>query len=282
MLGRARLAHARHMTTSRQPSESFQIPIEAAELYESAFVPGFFAQWAPILCETAGVEPGHHVLDVACGTGIVARTAADIVGPTGAVIGLDLNEAMLAVAVRVRPEVEWRHGDAGSLPFGDGSFDAVLCQMALMFFADRPTAIGEMARVAVAGGSVAVVVPSALQFQSTFKPFLELAANIAGPEAMSLLSTYFVCGDLDELTAMMASAGLEVTASRRVVGDYTAPSVDAAVRTEVESTPLIERISEVQYRRLREEAAEVLAPFIRPDGRLVAPFECLVVAAAKS
>ena len=136
------------MTTSHQPSESFQIPIEAAELYESAFVPGFFAQWAPILCEVAGVKPGSTVLDVACGTGIVARTAADIVGPTGAVVGLDVNEAMLTVAARVRPDVEWRQGDACSLPFTDGSFDAVLCQMALMFFADRPTAIGEMARVA--------------------------------------------------------------------------------------------------------------------------------------
>jgi SAM-dependent methyltransferase len=245
-------------------------------------VPGFVAQWAPILCQVAGVAPGYSVLDVACGTGIVARTAADIVGPAGLVIGLDLNEAMLDVAARVRPDLGWRHGDACSLPFGDRSFDAVLCQMALMFFADRPTAIGEMARVAETGGSVAVVVPSALEFQATFKPFLELAADIAGPEAMSLLSTYFVCGDLHELTAMLASAGLEVKTSRRVVGDYNAPSVDAAVRTEVESTPLIERISDVQYRRLREGAAEVLAPFIRPDGSLVAPFECLVVAAAKS
>jgi ubiquinone/menaquinone biosynthesis C-methylase UbiE len=270
------------VTTRRQPSESFQIPIEAAERYEAAFVPGFFAQWAPILCEVAGVEPGASVLDVACGTGIVARTAADIVGSTGVVIGLDLNEAMLTVAARVRQDVEWRRGDAGSLPFTDGSFDAVLCQMALMFFADRPQAIREMARVGAAGASIAVVVPSALHFQSMFKPFLELAADIAGPQAMSLLSAYFVCGDVDELSAMLATAGLDVTVRRRVTGEYTAPSVDAAVRTEVESTPLIDRISEVQYRRLRTEAAKVLAPFTQEDGRLVAPFECLVVGATKS
>ena len=103
MLGGTRAAHARRMTTSPETPESFQIPIEAAELYESAFVPGFFAQWAPILCEVAGVEPGGAVLDVACGTGIVARTAADIVGPTGTVIGLDVNEAMLAVAAPRTP-----------------------------------------------------------------------------------------------------------------------------------------------------------------------------------
>ena len=98
---------------------------------------------------------------------------------------------------------------------------------------------------------------------------------------MSLLSTYFVCGDLDELTALLASAGLDVTVSRRVAGNYTAPSVDAAVRTEVESTPLIERLSEAQYQELRERAAELFAPFTQADGSLVTPFECLVVAATK-
>ena len=91
--------------TAAPPPESFQIPLEAAELYESAFVPAFFAQWAPVLCEVAGVGPGTSVLDVACGTGIVARTAADLVGPTGSVDGVDLNEAMLQVARRVRPDL---------------------------------------------------------------------------------------------------------------------------------------------------------------------------------
>ncbi|MGH9156281.1 MAG: hypothetical protein ACRD1K_10705 [Acidimicrobiales bacterium] len=71
------------MTTSTESSEPFQIPVEAAEFYESAFVPAFFAQWAPVLCDVAGVAPGQRVLDVACGTGIVARTAADLVAPDG-------------------------------------------------------------------------------------------------------------------------------------------------------------------------------------------------------
>jgi 2-polyprenyl-3-methyl-5-hydroxy-6-metoxy-1,4-benzoquinol methylase len=60
--------------TSTEASESFQIPLEIAEVYEATFVPAFFAQWAPILCDSAGVTPGQRVLDVACGTGVVART----------------------------------------------------------------------------------------------------------------------------------------------------------------------------------------------------------------
>jgi ubiquinone/menaquinone biosynthesis C-methylase UbiE len=269
------------MTTSTDPAESFLIPIEAAELYEAAFVPAFFAQWAPIICEVAGVAPGSSVLDVACGTGIVARTAADLVGSAGRVVGVDRNEAMLTVAGRVRPDIDWRQGDVASLPFPDRSFDVVLCQMALMFFPDRAAAMREMARVVSHDGTVAVVVPSALEAQPAFEPFVELAARLAGPEAKSLLTSYFVCGDLDELAALFDTAGMRVAASRPVTGTYAAPSIDAAVTTEVESTPLIERISEATYRQLREGARDVWGPFTQTDGSLVAPFESLVVAASR-
>ena len=129
------------MSTSTPASSeipaSFEIPLQAAEIYESAFVPAFFAQWAPIVCDAARIRPGRRVLDVACGTGIVARTAADRVDPGGAVTGIDTNEAMLTVARRVGPEVDFRCADAAALPFDDASFDAVTCQMALMFFPTR-------------------------------------------------------------------------------------------------------------------------------------------------
>ena len=267
--------------TAAPPPESFQIPIEAAELYESAFVPAFFAQWAPVLCEVAGVGPGRSVLDVACGTGIVARTAADLVGPTGSVDGVDLNDAMLHVARRVRPDLRWHCGDVGELPFPDDAFDAVLCQMAMMFFPDRARAVAEMARVSRGSGTVALLVPSGLDAQPAFRPFVDLAAGIAGPEARSLLATYFVCGDVDTLTALLESAGLRVNETRTVAGTYRAPSVDAAVTTEVESTPLVDRIDDDAYSRLRAGAHEVFAPFTEADGSLAAPFECLAVAAGR-
>ncbi|MFF2115354.1 class I SAM-dependent methyltransferase [Rhodococcus koreensis] len=270
------------MTTSSEASESFQIPLEAAEFYESAFVPAFFAQWAPILCDAAGVAPGQRVLDVGCGTGIVARTAADLVVPDGTIVGVDLNEAMLTVARRVvRPDIEFRQGNADALPLPDQSFDTVLCQMSLMFFPDRPQALLEMARVVTPGGRVAVAVPGALDAQPAFAPFVDMAARHAGPEAMSLLGTYFVCGNLEELTGLVESAGLQVTTIRTHSGTYRAPSVDAFVTTEVESTPLLERISDDVYRRIRADAHDVLAPFTTPDGSIAAPFECNIVTARR-
>ena len=93
-----------------------------------------------------------------------------------------------------------------------------------------------------------------------FKPFVELAGRIAGPEAISLLTAYFVCGDLGELTNLFESAGLRIGVRRSVVGSYRAPSVDAAVTTEVESTPLVERIDAPTYQRLRERPSRSGAP----------------------
>ncbi|MGH9118349.1 MAG: class I SAM-dependent methyltransferase [Acidimicrobiales bacterium] len=266
---------------SSESSESFQIPIEAAEAYEAAFVPAFFAQWAPALCEAAGVVAGQRVLDVACGTGIVARTAADLVGPAN-ILGVDLNRAMLTVARRVRPDIEWRQGDVAALPFPDGSFDAVVCQMALMFFPDRSGALREMSRVATAGGAVAVLVPGQLDEQAAYGPFVDMASRHAGPEARSLLSTYFACGDIDQLAALFDRAGLVVTTTRTQHGTARFPSVDVAVATEVNSTPLGERLTPEVYERIVVGAREVLAPFTSHDGALAMPFASHIVVAQKT
>jgi SAM-dependent methyltransferase len=266
------------MTTS---TETFQLSVAAAELYESKFVPAFFAEWAPRLVDVAEVGPGQAILDVACGTGVVARTAADRLAGAGRIVGVDLNEAMLTVARRVRPDLEWRRGDAGALPFPDASFDRVLCQMALMFFPDRAGTLREMRRVAAPHGIVALLVPGRLDAQPAYGPFVEMATHHAGPDAASLLSAYFACGDLAGLTALVESAGLHVTATWTHLGRARFGSVDEFVAAEVESTPLIGRISEETYRRVREGAREVLRPFTTPAGRVEIPLEGHLVAARR-
>lgn len=262
-------------------SETFRLSAAAAEMYESQFVPALFAEWAPRLTELAGVEPGQAVLDVACGTGIVARTVADVQRGRGRIVGLDLNEAMLGVARRVRPELEWHQGDAAHLPFPDGSFDVALCQMALMFFPDRAQVLREMARVVTARGTVAFSVPSRLESQPAYAPFVGMAARHAGPEAARLLGTYFASGDLDELGRLVEAAGLHIATTRTHLGTVKCPSVDAFVATEVESTPLRERISDEVYARIRAEARELLRPFTRPGGAAEIPLEGHVIATRK-
>jgi ubiquinone/menaquinone biosynthesis C-methylase UbiE len=259
--------------------DAFQVSAAAAEVYESTFVPAIFAEWAPLLVDLAGVAPGRSVLDVACGTGIVARTAADRLPDAGSVTGVDLNEAMLAVAGRVRPDIVWRAADAASLPFPDRSFDVVLCQMALMFFPDRRRALAEMARVVTADGTVALAVPASLDEQPAYGRFVDLVVRHAGPAARSLLGTYWACGDRDELRALVESAGLAVTATRTHVGTARFGSVEAFVATEIEGSPLVDRITPEVYAGIRADAADALAPFTTPDGRVDAPLHGHLMAA---
>jgi SAM-dependent methyltransferase len=117
----------------------------AAEIYKRHMVPAIFGPWAEDLVACAAPQPGERVLDVACGTGVVARLVAQRVGPAGQVVGLDLNPGMLTVARALPPSqgamIAWREGNASAIPLADAAFDLVLCQQGLQFFPDRPAAL---------------------------------------------------------------------------------------------------------------------------------------------
>ena len=274
-----RAAAATSYNGAMSAPETFQIPLETAEIYESKFVPALFADWAPHVTDIGDVAPGQSVLDVACGTGIVARTAAERVGAEGRVVGVDLNQAMLTVAERVCPGVELRQADVTALPFEDGTFDAALCQMALMFFSDQPGAIREMGRVVKPRGTVVIMVPSSLDAQPAYRLLVELAATHAGPDAVAMLSTYWACGDLDELLGTARAAGLEVQSTRTRMGIARFASIDEFVAVEVESTPVRARLTDDEYDTLRREANDALQAFTTADGTAAIPIEGHLVAA---
>jgi SAM-dependent methyltransferase len=261
-------------------AETFEISADQAEIYETRFVPAIFAEWAGPLLDAASVRSGQSVLDVACGTGVLARAAAARVGPTGRVVGLDRGEGMLTVARRLRPDLEWRQGDAAELPFPDGTFDAVLCQSALMFFPDATGALREMGRVCVRGGTVGVQVFSSADAQPGYGPWIEMVAQWAGPEAISLLSTYWVHGDLDVLSRRFETAGLEVTDIHTRVGTARFSSIEDMVLTEIASTPLADRITDEVERRILAESEEVLGRF-RSDSGVEVPLAGHLVIALK-
>lgn len=261
--------------------ETFQLSVDSAEVYESKFVPALFGEWAPHLIDIAGVAPGRSVLDIACGTGVVARAAADHMGGHGRIVGVDINEGMLAVAQRLRPEIEWQRGDAADLPFPDASFDIVLCQASLMFFPDRAKALREMARVVTERDTVAVQVWASLDSQPGYGPFIEVAARHAGPEAIDLLSAYWALGDLDLVTTLFVAAGLDITATRTRVGTARFESIDDFVKTEVASTPLIDRISDDVSRSILEDSRVALTRFISEEGTVEIPICGHLISARK-
>jgi alkanesulfonate monooxygenase SsuD/methylene tetrahydromethanopterin reductase-like flavin-dependent oxidoreductase (luciferase family) len=151
--------------------------------------------------------------------------------------------------------------------------------MAFMFFPDRTRVLREIARVVGSGGIVAFSVPARLDAQPAYAPFVAMAVRHAGPEAAGLLSTYFASGDLDELRGLADAAGLQVTAVRTYRGRVRCPSIDAFVATEVESTPLRERISDEVYGRIRADARELLRPFTSAAGAAEIPLDGHVIAA---
>lgn len=247
-------------------TETFQITLEQAEMYERMFVPAIFEQWAGPLLDAAEVQPGQRLLDVACGTGVLARRAADRVGPTGEVVGLDLNEGMLTVARRLRPDLEWRLGDAADLPFPAQAFDVVLCQSALMFFPDATHALSEMSRVCRVGGTVGVQVYAALDSQPGYGPWVEVVARHAGREAIDLLGTYWIHGRLDTLVGRFAAAELGTVDVHTTTGVARWESVEQMVHVEISGTPLAARISDDAYASILEDSRATLAPYHGPDG----------------
>jgi ubiquinone/menaquinone biosynthesis C-methylase UbiE len=164
-----------------------QAQIDAANAYEALFVPALFQQWTARVVDAAQIQPGQRVLDVACGTGILAREVASRTGPTGSVVGLDLSPRMLAVAERLAPVVDWRQSAAESLPFPDESFDAVVSQFGLMFFTDGPRAFREMLRVLRPGGCLAVAAWDSLDNIPAYATELALLDRVAGRRASDAL-----------------------------------------------------------------------------------------------
>lgn len=126
--------------------------------YSTAFQP--VMEWC---CVATRLSPGMHVLDVACGAGQPAFLAAEKVGPTGRVVGIDLSPRMLEHATRRAraaglTQLEFTEMDAERLRFDDASFDAVMCTCGVMFFPEAEQALAEMRRVLKPGGRVAIAV----------------------------------------------------------------------------------------------------------------------------
>lgn len=246
-------------------SETFELSLEQAWEYERGFVPALFAQWVEPLLDSADVGVGDRVLDVACGTGVVARGAADRVGGEGRVTGVDLNPAMLEVAGQLRPDIEWRTADAADLPYPEGTFDVVLCASAVFFFPDRARAFREMVRVAAPGGRVAVQTYAALDRQPGYGPFVDLVTTHAGEGARAQLERYWSAGDVGELTELLTAAGARDVRSSDRLGVVRMPSVADLVRTEIRATPLAAEVDDQLMERIVREARGLLSEHVQGD-----------------
>ena len=184
-----------------------------AQVYEEVFVPALFSRCAAELLDLVPPREGERVLDLACGTGVVARAAAALVGPHGAVTAVDLRPGMIEVASSVTPppgpRVDWRVGDALALEDAAGSYDVVLCQQGLQFFPDQPAAVREMRRVLAPGGRVGLAVWQGMDRNDFFRELTEVELRHLEDLGMGYedLAGPFLHGDPDWLRALLEDGG---------------------------------------------------------------------------
>jgi ubiquinone/menaquinone biosynthesis C-methylase UbiE len=247
-----------------------------AEIYERHLVPRCFLPWARDLVDLVGPKPGERALDVACGTGAVTRVVAERVAPEGRVVGFDVNAGMIAVARSLvsAPNIQWREASVLALPFGDGSFEFVICQQGLQFFPDQPLALRQMRRVLVPGGRRLGVSCWRTSAESPAYAAIEhaltrrLGSERGKPPPFSL-------SDAGQLRTLIEGAGfrqVEVESKTKMV---EWPSTNLFVRaTGVSAPTMLGSLAAQGDAVLTEIAAEVEAevrPFRQADGGIKFP-----------
>lgn len=266
-------------------SEStLQAQIDAANAYEALFVPALFGQWAPKVADAVRIQPDERALDVACGTGILAREIASRIGARGHVAGVDPSPGMIAVAGRMAPGIEWREGVAESLPFPAGSFDVVVSQFGLMFFPDRRRALGEMARVLAAGGRLAVAVFDDLDSMPAYAAEVALLERMAGQQAADALRAPFVLGDRDELARLFSQAGFAAVEIATHAGTARFPTIRTMVEADLRGwLPVMGVVlTEEQIDHVLAGADQALSAYATERGHAEFPISVHLVTAVKT
>ncbi len=235
---------------------TFHLSTSAAETYEKQRVPAIFGPMAEATLNAISLPPAKTVLDVACGTGVMARAVAKRLTTPARIVGCDLNPAMIQVAYANTPDgphrFEWTEAPAQSMPLKDGEVDLAFCQHGLQFFPDKPAALAEIRRI---------VKPDALVVVTCWKaipPFFAVVADVLkvhiGDTAATTAVQPFTWNDADEVRELIGAAGFNVAAPQTISVDRKLRCDAQAMRDELLSTP-----NEKALRAAGEEATNVVA-----------------------
>lgn len=265
--------------------DTFQLSGSAAQIYEEQKVPGLFGPLAELTLHHVKVQEGARVLDVACGTGIVARLVAEKIGPSGTVAGVDLNSGMIEAARLYMPanltNIEWHESDVTDLPFGDDSFDIAFCQQGLQFFPDKNAALKEIQRVLAPGGSIILTVWSAIS--PLFAAIADAAGQYIGPEASTSALSPFAYRDIEVIKGLVVDAGfVQINVEPLVVERRIGPAKEG-IPKEIAGAPvgtLVAKLDEPKQKSLYEDIEEALRDFVE-DGGIVVPQEAHLIRASK-
>jgi ubiquinone/menaquinone biosynthesis C-methylase UbiE len=249
---------------------SWQLDQDSAGAYEQYLVGRFFRRWARRLVSHSNLTTGERVLDAGCGTGIVARTVAKT-APAGSVIGLDINEGMLAEARRQDSsnQVTWESGSVEQMPFDDSTFDVVLSQQVLQFLADRAGALAEMHRALAPGGRLVFALLRGIEFNASYKVLADVLDRHAGREVGDMMRSPFAGPDTPVLRSELDEAGFQEFEITHDILDVRFPSPSEYLRQEAASSPLAGPLGELDQTRLQamiQDLEQALRPFTDDRG----------------
>lgn len=261
--------------------ERGQVASSAAQVYDEFFLPALFLEWPPHILQSARIEDAQSVLDVACGTGVLTLAAAELVGEGGYTAGLDINEGMLGVARGKNDSIDWRLGRAEELPFPDNHFDAVISQFGLMFFEDRRQAVREMERVLKPGGRLAAAVWDSLDHTPGYAAVTAMLKRLFGDSVADALRAPYNLGDKKMLKQVFSGVEMADVSITTYPGTARFPSIDSWMFTDIKGWTLADVLNDDQFNLLVREARHVLAPFVRPDGKVSFDAPAHIVTASK-
>ncbi len=260
-------------------NETGQVSEDAAKIYEAVYLPALFDEWCPLVVEAANIQTGHRVIDVACGTGALAITVSERIGPKGTTVGIDINEGMLNIARSKSSSVEWLKSPAELLPFEDDSFNCVVSQFGLMYFENQENAIREMIRVLQPGGSLAVAVWDKLEHNPGFAAEDQLWQQVFGEEWSD--ESPYKLGDkkiLQNLFMNSDVADIQITTHN---GAACFESIESWIHTGAKGWTEDDAIDEEKLKLLLNTAEKDLTNFRTAQGTIAFPTSAHIVTARK-
>jgi ubiquinone/menaquinone biosynthesis C-methylase UbiE len=236
------------------------------------------------LLARAAMRPGEHVIDVACGTGLVTFDAAHAVGAGGRVVGVDLSGKMIDAARLRATQGELRHVsfarmDAETLALPDASFDVALCALGLMYVPDPLQAVREMRRVLRPGGRIGIAVWGQ-RSRCGWAPVFPIVDAEVRSEVCPL---FFSLGAPDALATLCEQAGLVRIGQQRISSTLIYSDAEEACDAAFVGGPVAlawSRFDTVARRRVRARYTHAISPWAGRDGSYRIPGEFVVVSAS--
>lgn len=257
--------------------------IEAGRGYEALFVPALFQPWTTPVLDAARVGSGCHVLDVACGTGVLSRGALERVGSSGRVVGADPAPGMIAAALEFEPRIDWRQCAAESLDAESASFDCVVSQFGMMFFEDRQKSAEEMFRVLKPGGSLAVAVWRSVEHNPAYADVIAVLQEQVGTAAADALRLPYSLGDAEAVGSILEAAGFADVATEARIETARFPGSRQMVEAELRGwLPLFDIfLEEDAIQQVLLASDERLAKYGAENGEAVFPTAAHIFSATR-